>query len=482
MNKHSTTILNPDRKFYELTFAFLLNIGFFLVYVFNLYNSTPFIGDMARDMYDILQISLGDFRLIGPKLSFGGIYSAPWYYYLFVPIYLVFGKSFAAVLYFNAFIHSSALGILFYMVGKKWGIIRSLLVTTAVAVLPLYVFSARNPGNAFTYQPFLILLLVWVFVNEKWGSREVLLTGLAAGFIASFHVILVLIFLPAWLYLLFKRKFRQVFLLAIGFVIPFIPLVLFELKHNFIMLKNTFVDQSYKMFTENQNIPDREASPSNLIANFFFMNSQLTTWTVLGPLILLSTGIIGNLKNKINGRWLGWGIASYLIFTFLSRYQFAIHYLLPLGLTILVLTFLTLHKSWLFYPLTVILLVFGISKIDWQGIPNSHNYESVSGEVSSVIKNSRFDKESFNVVNIDLSGRSSVGNQYRYFFLLEGLMPKNEYQFAESHSLLVFTAKEYSKQKLQQLDNYEIRQFGKQYLNTAKLVATQESKVFVLQK
>jgi hypothetical protein len=347
---------------------------------------------------------------------------------------------------------------------------------------PLYVFSAQNPGNAFSYQPFLVLFLVWVFLKKHWESREVLLAGVASGFIASFHVILLLIFFPAWVYLLLRKQFKEAALLVFGFTLPFAPLVLFELKHNFVMLKNTFVDQSYKMFTQNQNIPNREASPTNLVANFFFINSQLISWTVLGPLVLMGVAFLANLREKANLKWLGWGIISYLIFTFLSRYQFAIHYLLPLGLTILVLTLLTLHKNRLFYLVLAVVLLVSITKINLKQQVSSHNYEQVGKEVTQVIKTAKFTKESFNIVNIDQGGRSSTGNQYRYFFLLRSLTPLNEYQFAESKSLLVFADKSFNKQQLNKLNNYEIRQFGSKFLQKAKVVETTTSRVFVLEK
>jgi len=467
---------------FKVILAILFAIFSFLLYSRGLLESTPFVGDTARDLFDILQISLGDFRLIGPKLSFGGIYSAPWYYYLFVPVYLLFGKSFAAVLSFNALIHSLALAFVFLLLSRRWGSAKSVLFTAALMFLPLYVFSAKNPGNAFSYQPFLVLFLVWVFLKKHWESREVLLAGLAAGFIASFHVILLLIFFPAWVFLLLRKQFKEAALLIFGFVLPFAPLVLFELKHNFVMLKNTFLDQSYKMFTQNQNIPDREASPTNLVVNFFFINSQLASWTVLGPLVLMGVAFLANFREKVNLKWLGWGIISYLIFTFLSRYQFAIHYLLPLGLTILVLTLLILHKNRLFYLVLSVVMLVSIAKINLKQQSSTQNYQQVKKEVTQVIKSAEFAKESFNIVNVDQGGRSSTGNQYRYFFLLNGLNPLNEYQFTESKSLLVFADKSFNKQQLKRLNNYEIRQFGSTFLQKARVIETTGSRVFVLEK
>src|SRR3989344_2391006 len=56
---------------------------------YKLTSSFNFHPDFARDIYDMLAIIQGNPTLIGPKLSLGGIYSGPYYYYLRV----VFKKS-----------------------------------------------------------------------------------------------------------------------------------------------------------------------------------------------------------------------------------------------------------------------------------------------------------------------------------------------------------------------------------------------------
>jgi hypothetical protein len=457
----------------------------FWFYSHKLIQSTSFIGDFARDLYDILTISKGDIRLIGPKLSFGGIYAAPWYYYLFVPVYVIFGRKIEAILYFNVFLHTSVLLLIYLFLQKKQGNLKSLLITISIAFLPLFIFSARNPGNAFTYQPFLILWFVYYSTKSQYTNKDALFSGLWAGLIASFHIITSLIFIPAWFYLfIFHKKFKQALISLLAFVLPFAPLVLFELTHGLVMIKNTLVDKSYQMFTQNLNIPDRTSSPKNVWQNLVFINQQLTSWVVFGPLVYLLSGVILSWHKKKNLWLVGWGIIIYILFAILSRYQFAIHYLLPLGLSIYILCLLSLIKHRLLnIIISLIILIELVLIIKTPPIKSMQNFYTIQDLTFKVIASEKFSKNNFNVVYIEKGGRSTIGQQFRYFFEINNHQPDSEYEFSNSKQLIVFTENQWSKKNLLKLDNYEIRQFGNEYINqSAQIKLNSSLTAYILNK
>jgi len=63
------------KKYFVPFFVFL---GVASILSYKLFYSFNFHPDFARDIYDILTIIQGKLTLIGPKLSFGGIYSGDW--------------------------------------------------------------------------------------------------------------------------------------------------------------------------------------------------------------------------------------------------------------------------------------------------------------------------------------------------------------------------------------------------------------------
>ncbi len=73
----------------ELIISALLGFFVFFLVSFKIEESLIFHSDFARDLFNILKISQGNHTLLGPKLSFGGLYPASYYFYLFC-IYYIF--------------------------------------------------------------------------------------------------------------------------------------------------------------------------------------------------------------------------------------------------------------------------------------------------------------------------------------------------------------------------------------------------------
>ena len=62
--------------------------------------------------------------------------------------------------------------------------------------------------------------------------------------------------------------------------------MLFEVKHNFVMLKNTFIDKSYLLWIKNSNIPGGITGKKNPLENFIFISESMQKFTVAHPFIL----------------------------------------------------------------------------------------------------------------------------------------------------------------------------------------------------
>lgn len=143
-------------------FPVIVFLGLFLLLSYKLFYSFIFHPDFARDIYYILSITQGKLTLIGPKLSFGGIYSGPYYYYLFVPIFYLTHLNLDSLLVFNLFLFLSGAAIFYLIIQKKSNIFFSLIACLVMAFLPFYLVGARDPWNGSTYLPLLLVFLAMI--------------------------------------------------------------------------------------------------------------------------------------------------------------------------------------------------------------------------------------------------------------------------------------------------------------------------------
>ncbi len=104
----------------ELIISALLGFFVFFLVSFKIEESLIFHSDFARDLFNILKISQGNHTLLGPKLSFGGLYPASYYFYLFVPAFLLSGFNIESIVYFNAFLFAFAISYFFVNALKKY--------------------------------------------------------------------------------------------------------------------------------------------------------------------------------------------------------------------------------------------------------------------------------------------------------------------------------------------------------------------------
>ncbi len=247
----------------------LIFLVIFSIYSHKLFSSFNFHPDFARDIYDMLKIIQGKFSLIGPKSSFGGIYSGPYYYYLFVPIFYLTKLNIYSLLLFNLALFLFALVFFYIQIAKRYGPQSGILSTLVIAFLPIYITYSRSPWNGSTYLPFLLVFLTLLYFHEfKKNNIGLFFLGFFGGLISTIHLanLPLLIFATVYLLYFIKRKIDIVYFLA-GIILAFSPLILFEFKHDFIMLKNTFITGSFKNFIESKNIPNAVSGQKNFFNN-----------------------------------------------------------------------------------------------------------------------------------------------------------------------------------------------------------------------
>ena len=249
--------MNKFKK--NLLFAGVIFILSSLIYSINLDTSFNFDNDFARDLIEVNNIISGHLTLIGPAASIG-IQTGPYYYYLFTPITFITNLNINSVLLFNALLSALAISYLAFMFYGKYGILKASIISTVLALLPVIIISARNPGNAFSYIPLLIILLTIITIKNENNNSTLLISGLLTGILVNFHYSNFLIFLPLLFFFLIRLKNKtKIFIYLSSFIFCFAPLLLFELKHHFVMTKNIF-RKSFQKSLPNLLIPSSEIS------------------------------------------------------------------------------------------------------------------------------------------------------------------------------------------------------------------------------
>ena len=470
----------------KYSYAFVALLALILCfYLFRLLSSFNFDNDFGRDIVDILSISRGDMRLLGPKLSFGGIHASPWYYYLFVPVIFLFSAYPESVVIFSGVISALVLVAGYLLLTRiltinQW---KAILLTLSMALSPAMVFSARNPGNAFSYIPFLFLSFICGYASMKMQKyREVLffcfvlLSGMAVGS----HPVSLLAILPFGLLVLWKmqkislvesglkRRLLVSFMALFLFFLPVLPNILFEFTHGFVQIKNTFIDKSYVNFIEDKNLSStRPKTSQNLLENARMTDARAMEWGI-PLLVLILAQFVVVVKDLVRKTWsletslVATSIVSWVLLVVLLRWQYAFHYLFPLYILVLFVSaiYVTIREKWVYVVvLSSVLTVLSISRLQSLYVSASRpiaDFRITIDFILPFIQNER--NIPTNVYLVRKEGSTEPhGHEYRYFLRVAGYTIMDVNSYTTSNRLLIFD--ESKEAKITQLRSWEIDQF-----------------------
>jgi len=217
-----------------------------------------FQGDQGRDAIVVKNmIKHGDYTLIGPVTSVGNMYLGPFYYYFMLPFLLISYPDPIGPAYGVALMGILTIGLI-YVVGREmFGTRAGLMAAFGLSTMAVVVTHSRfswNPNLA----PFFSLLAVWGvyrYVKNK-DLKWLLLASGAASTLAQLHYLALLLFPPLFVYLIwgwYKNKTpAKTFIIhsavaLINFLLAFIPLMIFDLRHNHL------ISQGFSEFFTNGN-------------------------------------------------------------------------------------------------------------------------------------------------------------------------------------------------------------------------------------
>lgn len=200
-------------------------------------DTIPFSFDHGRDSMAVLHlIKTCSLKFIGPWTSIPGLFFGPGWYYLLAPAYVLgSGNPVAAVGLMLV------LGLIqIWLAFKYFGVFEATIMATA----PIWMILSTGAANPFPMTLvalLIVILLKQIEAKRKTSLKQVLALGLlvSLGFhFSSALAVFYLLIIPL-IFWLRKIKFNLKQSLAglTGFLLPFIPQLLFELKHNFLQTR-----------------------------------------------------------------------------------------------------------------------------------------------------------------------------------------------------------------------------------------------------
>ena len=272
-------------------FAKVIFIGIlFLAFLFRFYNfQNLFFFGMDQEYEALIVKNIVDFKhfpLIGVNASDTGLYLGPAFIYLAaVPFYIFRGNPLGWGL------TASFLGVFtvyfIYKVGKKMfskkvGFFASLLYSSSF-LTSFYDRQFWNPTPIPLFSLLIGFLLYRILNNNR---KSLLLLALSFGIAIQAHLS-ILIFLPLIIYAVMKKYkivgIKTIFLSIIIFILLQTPIILFELRHNFLNTK-AFINLVAKKSeqTSTSSFSERNSLFLSTLGRFF--------WVPYKPDLFLESG------------------------------------------------------------------------------------------------------------------------------------------------------------------------------------------------
>lgn len=374
--------------------------------------------DQARDVIVAKEaLQTGKIPLIGPFASAGQFVYGPQWFWVIMLFIGIFPFTVIAPWVIQTFLYVAIIPLMI-LIGiriknKLFGLILGLLT----AISPAQIAQSTNLTSPSMVSIFSILS-IYFFI--RYIQEKKILNGFFMSFFVAtainihFQAIGLLCLIPIAFLLSFKKSLKNFLLLLFGAIIPFIPLIIFDLKNNFFESRNLidyYLYGQYKIFVPNRWLTYVGIFWPTLWANI--IGGQ----KIIGYLLIILTAIIVSysfLKRKISKTLLGLSASFILIFILLRYYRgerfdsyfVFIHSFVLIFTALIVYSLLKFNKI-IGVVAGLIIIIMSIN-LDINIIKNSGNFTSmlVNAWVKNLIErfpNNKFAVYDYQYKNIDKS-------------------------------------------------------------------------------
>lgn len=241
--------IKKNRKEFIVLFLILLVTLGLRIYKIDQYMT--FLGDEGRDALMVRRIlTTFDIPLLGPPTSIGNMYLGPLYYYMMAVSMAVVWLNPVAAAVMVALIGTGTVFLVYYLSREWFGRIPAVISAVLYSISSVNIIYSRSSWNP-NPAPFFTLLAFLGFDRAKKTGNFIwiTLTGVSVAFAVQMHylaLILIPVFVCLWGYELWqiKRKklqskyfYKGTIFAVLAFLFLMSPLVIFDLKHDFMNYK-----------------------------------------------------------------------------------------------------------------------------------------------------------------------------------------------------------------------------------------------------
>ncbi|MCL5676048.1 MAG: glycosyltransferase family 39 protein [Patescibacteria group bacterium] len=323
----------------------------FILRFYTLPQNLFFAFEQGRDLEVVKSIAVNHkLTLIGPRTSIDGVFHGVFYYYLMVlPFIIARGNPIGLMAFFILW-QSLGVCFLFFLlykaVNKRTALIGSVLYATSYGLI-VYSRWFSHPPQIIPFS-LLYFLSLWKITKDR---KYYLLALFSWAAIFHLDLMIAIFFVPATLVFLFCQKplkpsYKIVFGSAAILLLFFASYILFEIRHNFLMLKSL-----ENFLAAKHGLPQTSLA----LSHFWFRITAETTDLIAPDLFVPALALffaaflwllIKKNKNAFEKLLLLWLISIPSVGIFFSPYFGLKHYLIGVGPAVLILTACFLNRLW----------------------------------------------------------------------------------------------------------------------------------------
>lgn len=420
--------------------SLIILLGLFSLWTYKGISEVGIHADLARDLNELSNLWVHKMVWLGPATSVN-FPASPIYYYLFFPGLLLSGGNGLSLIISHTFLAFLALGLFAYFQLKK-SLISTILVILTVGLSPWWINSASLPWNGHMY-------VLWVFLglSSLWFKNPIFISSFLFGISIAINPAAILA-LPVLFYewLSSKKLLKNLIYVLMGLLIPWTPIIIFELITKGFLTHQWLSNPSAAGFTFTKN---GTANITFLLNNMMVSQGMATTaW--------ITTFLIGSKREK----WWLIFISLPLIFLAFSS-PLRGYYLLGL---MCALTFIIV-VSWV--PKTIgkiamiVLIISYTQMIHLNPISfTNRSIPRLDNVVNTFIQERHLDKtKKYAVVSvIDAKNSTPQADDYRFFLRTKGINTLSIDQYKQADFLVLFV--EVPNFNWQNFEDWHIQQFG----------------------
>lgn len=301
--------------------------------------------------------------LLGPPTSHPWLYFGPLYYWLMIPVMIVFNFNPIAGTYLGIVAGSLVIILNFSLIRKIFSQNTALFSSFLIGVSPLWIGFSRS-ARFYFLAAILFYPLLWA-LDKIWQDKMQFLfwVGLVFGVMLNFHLTPIIL-VPIILMILWQKKkslrTKDLWLGFFGFLIPNLPFLIYDLIHGFRMTTKLLIWIPYRLAGFLRLYPKNNLTPEvfkeNLVAFFNFISQSFVPEQEKLGILLVAAVIIFIILNfkkaftvdkKENFGWffVFWALILGFIALFIHGSP-PIHYFVPIFPIPIIIFSLFLEKLW----------------------------------------------------------------------------------------------------------------------------------------